>query len=306
MTGTRILIGTARGLRQVSGDDVQPVGGVPAARVTALAVRGDEAWAILDGRTLVHRTGDRWSERASLVDGGATCLAPTQTGVLVGAAGPHLFRLTGDALVPVESFDAVDGRDAWYTPWGAPAEVRSIAVGVDGVFYVNVHVGGVARSTDDGRSWSPTVDIEADVHQVLAHPTQPGVVFAAAQKGFGLSLDRGDSWRFFANGMHAHYARAIAVAGSTALISASTGPHGHRAALYRTPLDGDTTFTRCSDGLPWFDGNIDTACLDAHGSFVVFGTGDGRLFRSEDGGARWTLLADGLPAIRAVAVETAA
>lgn len=299
----RILIGTARGLWQLCGEAIEPVSGFAARRINALALGDDEAWAILDGRTLLQRSGDRWKDVTSLVDWQATCVASTPTGVLVGTAGPHLFRLAGDALEPVESFDAVEGREAWYTPWGAPAEVRSIAVALDGALYVNVHVGGVVRSRDGGRSWTPTVDIEMDVHQVIAHPERPDVVLAAANEGFGLSLDRGDSWRFLAQGMHAHYARAVAVAGRTVLISTSTGPRGHRAALYRMLLDGDTTFVRCSNGLPWFDDNIDTACLDANESFVVCGTGDGRLFRSADEGMRWSLLAEGLPAITTVTVE---
>lgn len=48
------------------------------------------------------------------------------------------------------------------------------------------------------------------------------------------------------------------------------------------------------------DHNIDTACLAAQGSLVVFGTDDGRVFRSLDEGARWTLMAEGLPTITAV------
>jgi hypothetical protein len=206
-------------------------------------------------------------------------------------------------LEPVESFEAVEGRETWHTPWGDPADVRSIAVGLDGAIYVNVHVGGVVRSRDAGHSWTPTVDIEADVHQVIAHPARAEVVLAAAYEGFGLSRDGGDSWRFIADGLHAHYARAVAVAGETVLLSASTGPQGRRAALYRKPLDCGTKFVRCSDGLPWFDHNIDTACLAAEGSLVVFGTDDGRVFRSLDEGAQWTLIAKGLPTITAVTID---
>ena len=98
----------------------------------------------------------------------------------------------GGRQTPVESFEAIDGRDAWYTPWGDPADVRSIAAALDGTLHVNVHVGGVARSRDAGRSWAPTVDIESDVHQVLAHPARADVVLAAAAAGFGLSRDGGD------------------------------------------------------------------------------------------------------------------
>src|SRR5213593_1928350 len=91
------------------------------------------------------------------------------------------------------SFDAAEGREAWHTPWGAPADVRSISSGADGAVYVNVHVGGVLRSTDGGAGWRPTLDIEHDVHQVLALPERPGLVLVAAADGFGLSRDGGDT-----------------------------------------------------------------------------------------------------------------
>jgi len=185
---------------------------------------------------------------------------------------------------------------------GDPADVRSIAVALDGTIHVNVHVGGVVRSRDAGQSWAPTLDIEMDVHQVIAHPTQADLVLVAAYEGFGISRDGGDSWRFITDGMHAHYGRAVAVSGETVLVSASTGPRGRKSTLYRKPLDGETEFARCGEGLPWFDDNIDTACLAADGSLVVFGTDDGRVFRSLDGGAHWGLVTKGLPTITAVTI----
>lgn len=297
-----VLVGTASGLWQSRDDGLEPVDGFAARSVSALGRRGNEVWAIVEGRTLLQRTGGRWDDRASLGDHQATCLASTPNGLLIGTGQAHLFRLVADAPEPVESFETVEDRETWYTPWGDPADVRSIAVGLNGAIYVNVHVGGVVRSRDAGRSWTPTVNIDADVHQVITHPARAEVVLAAAYEGFGLSGDGGDSWRFITNGMHAHYARAVAVAGATVVVSVSTGPQGRRAALYRKPLDSDTTFERCSDGLPWFDDNIDTACLGADGSLVVFGTADGRVFRSLDEGARWTLIASGLPRVTAVTV----
>ena len=297
-----VLVGTASGLWQSRDGGLEPVDGFAARSVSALARGGNEVWAIVEGRMLRQRTAGRWDDRASLGDHHATCLAPTPNGPLIGTERAHLFRFVGDTSEPVESFETVEGRETWYTPWGDPADVRSIAVGLNGAIYVNVHVGGVVRSRDAGRSWTPTVNIDADVHQVITHPARAEVVLAAAYEGFGLSGDGGDSWRFFTNGMHAHYARAVAVAGATVVVSVSTGPQGRRAALYRKPLDSDATFERCSDGLPWFDDNIDTACLAADGSLVVFGTADGRVFRSLDEGARWTLIARDLPRVTAVIV----
>jgi hypothetical protein len=228
-------------------------------------------------------------------------VAPASPDLLIGTEQAHLLRLTAAGPTRVESFDAVQGREAWYTPWGDPADVRSVAVARDGAIHVNVHVGGVARSRDGGRSWTPTVDIEVDIHQVLAHPTRPGIVLAACAEGLGVSRDGGDSWQFATLGLHAHYLRAVAVAGEHVVVSASAGFHGRRSAIYRRPLDGGTRFERCVAGLPrWFEDNIDTACLAAAGSLVVFGTSDGRVFQSLDAGERWTLRLKSLPPVACV------
>jgi len=299
----KILAGTESGLWEQHGDALEPVEKFAAREVTALARDGTRTWALVEGRALwVTRDRVGWQEHASTDGPAATCLAPALGGLLVGTAQAHLLRLVNGKLSRVESFETVAGRDEWYTPWGDPADVRSIAVAIDGTIHVNVHVGGVVRSRDGGLSWAPTVDVEADVHQVRAHPTRPNVVLAAAYEGFGLSRDGGDSWTFITDGMHAHYSRAVAMSDDVVLVSASTGPRGRRSALYRKPLDGGPRFERCHDRLPWFEDNIDTACLEASGPVVVFGTEDGRVFRSLDGGEHWELVTKGMPSIRCISL----
>jgi hypothetical protein len=297
-----ILIGTGAGLWELEGETARPVEALAGHAITALARDGATTWAVVDG-TALWRRRDGWTRLVAMDGSPATCVAPTATGPLVGTEQAHLLRLSGDRLSRVEAFETVEGRHAWYQPWGDPADVRSIAVARDGAIHVNVHVGGVARSRDGGASWAPTVDIETDVHQVLAHPDRPDVVLLASAEGFGLSRDGGDTYEFATAGLHAHYMRAVAVAGEHALVSASTGFHGRRSAIYRRRLDVASRFERCQSGLPkWFDDNIDTGCLAAHGSLAVFGTGDGSVYRSLDAGERWELAVKGLPAIGCVAI----
>lgn len=294
-----LLIGTASGLYELDAHERTHLVGH---EITGLAREGRRWWALVDGRTL--RRGDGgWAEVAAVEGPEATCLGPTPAGLLIGTAGAHLLRLTDAGLERLEAFETVEERAAWYTPWGDPADTRSISVDSDGTIYINVHVGGVVRSTDGGRSWRPTLDIEADVHQVLAHPTRAGVVLAAAAIGLGMSSDGGQSWRFDTDGLHGRYLRAVAVCGDTVLITASTGPSSKRAAVYRRRLDGTGSFEPCRQGLPeWFRSNIDTACLAASGPVAVVGTDDGRVFRSLDRGASWELVAKDLPAVQCVAL----
>jgi photosystem II stability/assembly factor-like uncharacterized protein len=150
----------------------------------------------------------------------------------------------------------------------------------------------------------PTIDLENDVHQVLSHPTRREVVLVASAEGFGVSRDGGDTWQLATTGLHAHYLRAVTVAGDYVLISASTGPSGRRSAIYRRSLDGGTRFERCEAGLPkWFDDNIDTACLTANDSLAVFGTSDGGVFKSTDAGATWGLATKGLPSVSCILID---
>jgi hypothetical protein len=315
-TGRIAFVGTDGGLLELRREGVRPVEALAGQTVQALAVDADLVWALAGQR--LWRTADTGSAASTtLPDPSPTCIAPVGTGLVIGTEQAHLLRWHDERVERIEAFEQAAGRDTWYTPWGDPADVRSIAVGEalatavisqragtprSPVLYVNVHVGGVVRSRDDGATWAPTLDIEADVHQVCAPSGHPGLVLVAAAIGLGLSRDGGDSWEFHTAGLHAQYARAVALAGDTILLSVSTGPGGRRSALYRRPLAGGR-FERCQAGLPsWFSHNIDTGCLAARATTVVFGTADGAVYRSDDAGATWTLGAKGVPAIRAVAL----
>ena len=153
-----ILIGTEQGLRALDdGADLlrdQPI----------TAVSGQ--WALVGDRQLVSLESGRRDEA-----GGSAgwCVLDAGDRLYVGTAEARLFAgpsSTAD-LAPVESFDRIETRDEWYTPWGAPPDTRSLAAGPDGTLLVNVHVGGVWRGTaDDG--WTEVIDVDADTHQVVA------------------------------------------------------------------------------------------------------------------------------------------
>jgi hypothetical protein len=290
------MLGTADGLRELDFSGATGRVAHPGRRVSAVAPEGWELWAILDGREVWHTAGIDWWFHVANFDGlRANCLAHTRAGVVVGTSEAHLYRVAGEGLERVPGFDTAEGRHGWYTPWGGPPDTRSISEDGDAV-YVNVHVGGVLRSRDHGNNWEPTIDVDHDVHRV---GTGSGQVLAACAHGLAVSQDQGESWTLRAEGLHAHYCRAVAVCGDSVLLSASTGPGGGRAAVYRGRLDRGR-FERCRNGLPeWFDENIDTYRLDAipDRGLAAFALSDGRVYASEDEGASWRQVATGVPEI---------
>jgi len=297
-----ILVGTADGLRVV-GERGRTL--LEGRSVDALAPHDLSWWAITDGRQVWRDVLGAPRPAAAPLALRANCLLPTSASVLVGTAEARLFRLQDGEGGPVASFDRVEGRDGWYTPWGGPPDVRTLSTGPDGAIYANVHVGGIPVSRDGGETWRPTIDVDADVHQVLTHPSRPGRVLAATARGFAQSRDGGTSWEFVGDGLHASYSRSVALAGDMVLLTASTGPRGRsQATVYRRPLDGGGPFERCGGGLPeWFIGNIDSGWLDAQDQNVAFAAPGGTVWASSDAGATWEQMAERLPEPRCLTLS---
>jgi hypothetical protein len=291
-----ILMGTSDGLR-----DLDAAVELEGHSVTALEKSGSSVWAISDG-TSVQRSSESgpWEPVATISGYAGRCLLPLgDAQALVGTSKAGLMRLERGRLQSVGAFENVEGRELWYTPWGGPPDTRSLSRSDSGIFYANVHVGGIIQS-HDGASWKPTgIDIHADVHQVVARAS--GAVLAATAYGLAVSEDDGETWTFETEGLHASYCRAVAVAGETILVSASRSHRGQQAAVYRR---GVGAFERCREGLPeWFDDNIDTRCLAAADGVVALGTSDGSVFVSHDEGRTWDQAAAGQPPIRCVLVS---
>jgi len=250
--------------------------------------RHPEVYVVLDAQRLARVDGFGLAPVVALDGRRAQSAAGTPAArvVLVGLEGGHLAVVdpASNDVEAVTAFDDVPGRDDWENPAGPFPDLRSIAVTSTGTWLVNVHVGGVWRSTDRGASWANVVPPEDDVHEVVAG--EAGRVVAAAAVGFGWSLDDGVSWEWTTDGLHASYCRAVAVDGDIAFVTASTGPSTADGRLYRGPLGSG--FAQCREGLPEsFPFNLDTGCLSAGAVGVAFGTRDGRVWRSYDTGQRF-------------------
>jgi hypothetical protein len=256
-------------------------------------------WVVLDRDAVTTADGD---PNVTFPELSPRCVAARPGGgALVGTAEARVFEVADDGTAqPLASFDAIPTRDGWYTPWGGPPDTRSLAVTSAGDALVNVHVGGIWLNPAGSDTWEPVVEVDADVHQVVAGPDGRTVV-AAAAIGCAVSVDGGRSWRWSDHGLHGSYCRAVAVAGDVVLVTASTGPFSNSGALYRRPLTSDGPFERCTNGLPEsFPFNLDTFWVDAAEDHAVLGTSDGRLFTSGDAGASWERVAGDFGEIRAV------
>lgn len=331
-----VLAGTDQGL-YILPDDLQADQTVEleGKAITALATRPSsdssatepvELWAIADQpanqQTVWHRSAQgEWASLGSGFDQRLHCLLPldrsSDPALLLGTSAAHLIQLSHGDIQALNSFEQAAGRQDWYTPWGGPPDVRSLAISPEGDLYVNVHVGGILRSSDHGQSWQPTIDFHADVHEVKTLIDAPHLVLAATAEGMAWSEDRGQTWQFDRANLHATYARAIAIgqdysigqdhSAAIVLLSVSLGPSGSKSALYRRRLDQPGSFQKCHQGLPdWFDHNINTGCLATWDHWAAFGTQTGQIFYSNDAGSSWQEIASGLPPIRCLSLTAGA
>ena len=290
----RLIVATSRGLT-APGGELETLDGLA---VTALHSTPDVAWVVVGGRHLHRLEGLHRMLVASLDDVVATCVVEHGGDVFVGGAEAGLWRLDGSELEPVESFREAPTRERWHTPWGGPPDVYSMASNGDDL-YVSVHVGGILRSSDGGRSWHPTIDLDVDVHQVVTEG-DGGLWAATGSRALAHSTDRGATWDFHSAGLHAGYLLAVAVGSDSVLVGASSGPHADDGALYHFT---DGRFERCTDIPADLGGAISPRHIAAQGTDAVVALPGGDVYTSADSGRTWTRVASGLPGVSGVALR---
>jgi hypothetical protein len=276
------------------------------AQVSCLAHDGaGGVLAIVDSHSLwVCPAGETWRELGSN-EAPLYCCISVGRRILAGTDDARVFTQSADGWRQLSGFDATPGRASWYAGaavvdgrlLGPPLGVRSMASACDqSALLVNVHVGGIPRSTDGGASWRPTIDIDADVHEVCTHPSRPEIAVAAAASGLCLSRDGGANWTITSEGLHASHCSAVAMTEQDLYIAASDGPFDAEGAVYRRRIDDDGPLQLVGRGLPdRLDGGADTRCIGAHGEALAIADRSGALYGSNNGGASWSLQARGFP-----------
>ena len=307
MTKPTILVATwGDGLFAVTGDGrTQEISNQP---VRGLAPDGRGGALAIVGRHSLRRRAPsgEWATVATSEFELSCCLA-VRDAIYVGTDDARMLRLShgGGVLDPIDGFDNIAGRDAWFAGsaivngqrLGPPLGIRSVAANSNGtILFANVHVGGIPRSMDGGRTWQPTIDINSDVHEVCAHQTDPDIVVAASAIGLCISRDAGATWTIERDGLHASYCSAVAFSGDDILVSASTDHFATQGRIYRRPIrpDGDTVAVE--DGLPtWINGIADTGCIATNGSTIVVVDRAGTLYLSTEFGLAWSRSSSELP-----------
>lgn len=282
--------------------------------VGALAPGGQaRALAIVDGHSLCRRAHNgEWSTIATS-EFQLACSVAVGDIIYVGTDDARVLRVSvAGEIDQLDGFAAVPGRDTWYAGSalidgrlvGPPLGIRSITATSDGsVLLANVHVGGVPRSTDGGMTWQPTINVDSDVHEVLAHPIYPGIVIAAAATGLCISRDSGVTWAVEKEGLHASHCTAVAFSGNDILVSAATHHFATEGAVYRRPIDGHGSLVPVGAGLPrWVDGIVDTGCIGTRASTLAVADHGGNLYVSVNAGGTWSRRATDLSAPSSVLI----
>ncbi|HTU81465.1 MAG TPA: hypothetical protein VMF61_05005, partial [Candidatus Acidoferrales bacterium] len=208
---------------------------------------------------------------------------------------------------------------------GRTASISGVP-GRPNVFYIGVVNGGVWKTEDAGRTWTPLFDKEptGSIGSVAVAPSDPNVVYAGSGEGLqrpdlaignGLykSTDGGTTWtntglrdgqQIPGIAVDPHDARRLFVA----VLGHPYGPNAQRGVFRST--DGGATWQRVlykNDNVGAYavaidprDPNVVYATLwaarqapwEIGGSFEIAGSG---IFKSTDGGTTWNPLTSGLP-----------
>ena len=249
---------------------------------------------------------------------------------------------------PAALFRSTDGGKAWtvvrglldhphrprWTPGGGGLCLHTIVtdpVRADRM-WVAISTGGVYRTDDGGRTWAArNVGIRAEflpekypefgqcVHKIV-QPPRGKTLFLQNHWGLYRSDDGGDSWQDVARGVPSDFGFAMAAhphdPDTVYVLPLESDqfrcPPEGKLRVYRT-RSGGRTWEPLSRGLPQqrvyetvLRDAMTTDALDPVG--VYFGTRNGKLFASNDGGGSWRLAVDSLPpvvCVRAVGTDDA-
>ncbi|WP_462420325.1 WD40/YVTN/BNR-like repeat-containing protein [Salinicoccus sp. Marseille-QA3877] len=219
--------------------------------------------------------------------------------IWAGTEPSMLYRSENGGMTWTESPALLDlpSEPEWsFPPRPETHHVRTIQPDLHDTYriFVGIELGGVMRSLDSGASWEDRKPgSHHDSHSIKAHPFVRGRIYEAAGEGFAESMDGGDSWAKFNDGL-GDYTYMVDVAADpgdadTMIASVAKGPYEaympERAntRLVRRTGGGDWTFI--DEGLPAAGGSSVFALLtDSGQSGVFYAVNNLGIYISEDAG----------------------
>ena len=185
------------------------------------------------------------------------------------------------ALSSVEAF----GQDFWQA-CNAPngGTVSSLAANSSGYLFAGTYEGGIYRSLDGGRSWTPTNNGLTSTTVMALAISSTGYAFAGTWgAGVFRSSDNGGSWVGVNLSPTNPIVKSLATSDGHIFVGTTSG-------VFRS-TDNGGSWTAIGTGLT----SSDVTCLAIdQGGYVFAGTASGGIFRSTDNGGSWTLANSGL------------
>lgn len=203
----------------------------------------------------------------------------------------HIYLGTADGIV----YKSTDGADHWERMESAfPLRGRSLddivvdpATGEIWIGYWEVAGpgGGVAHSTDGGRTFAVLPGIEGQAVRALAQsPSHPAILVAGTLSGVFRSEDRGATWSRVSPAGHPEIRNVNSIAIDP------RDPGVIYAGTWHLPwktLDGGRRWSPIAAGMI-ADSDVFTMNVDRRDPRSVFATACSGIYRSLDAGGRWT------------------
>jgi photosystem II stability/assembly factor-like uncharacterized protein len=198
-----------------------------------------------------------------------------------------------------------------------------------GRIFIAISAAGVFRSDDAGQTWrpinrgltsqyipDPTAEIGHCVHRIAMHRSHPEVLFMQKHWDVMRSDNAGDTWHEvsgnlptdfgFVIDVHAHEPETIYVVPIKS--DSEHFPLDGKLRVYRSRTGGNE-WEALTKGLPQNDCYVNVLrdamavdSLDECG--IYFGTTGGQVYASSDAGNTWTTIAEHLPGVLSVEVQT--
>lgn len=223
--------------------------------------------------------------------------------IVIDPSNPSTIYAPGELGV----FKSADGGETWSAmAVGRAAATPVSAVAVDPADSSTIYLayrdrgtdpwsGGVIKTTDGGKSWNTVesgLPSNAVVRSIAIHPTDPATLYMTAVTNTGVafvkSADGGATWISINSGLASgdfHRFLAIDPANLSTVYAAHSDVRTGTGSVFKSARGG-TDWNRADAGL--LDIDIRALAVDPTNAATVYvGVRDG-LFRSLDGGTRWT------------------